>query len=133
MRHIRKGDTVAVISGKHKGKTGRVIEVLVDDERVRIEGVAPIKRHVKPGRDPKLPQGGIIEKFGTIHMSNVLPVDPSTKKPTRVGFKTLEDGTKVRVAKKSGETISAFTDMPSRTAMRSPAGGSSGSCTGRKW
>jgi large subunit ribosomal protein L24 len=106
MRHVRKGDTVMVIAGKYKKQTGKIVEVLTDKSRVRIEGIAALKRHVKPGRDPKMPQGGIIEKFRTIHISNVLPLDPSTKKPTRVGFKTLDDGTKVRVAKKSGETIS---------------------------
>ena len=103
--HIRKGDTVAVIAGKHKGEQGKIIEVLPDAARVRIEGVNTIKRHLKPGRDPKIPQGGIIEKFGTIHVSNVLPVDPQSGKPTRVGFKRLEDGRKVRVAKRSGEVI----------------------------
>ena len=85
--------------------TGKVIEVLVAKNRVRIEGVAMVKRHLKPGRDPKVPNGGIIEKFGTIHISNVMPIDPSTNKPTRVGIKTLEDGRKVRVAKGSGELI----------------------------
>lgn len=104
-RHVRKGDTVEVISGKHKGKQGKIIEVLVDKDRVRVEGVNAQKKHVKPGRDPKLPQGGIQEKFGTIHISNVLPLDPKSGKPTRVGFKVLEDGRKVRVAKKSGEVI----------------------------
>ncbi len=104
-RHVRKGDEVAVIAGKYKGKRGKVIEVLTSNDRVRIEGVATVKRHLKPGRDPKVPQGGIIEKFGTIHISNVLPIDPQTSKPTRVGHKTLEDGRKVRVARRSGEQI----------------------------
>ncbi len=104
-RHVRKGDQVAVIAGKYKGKHGKVLEVLADKDRVRVEGVASVKRHLKPGRDPKVPQGGIIEKFGTIHISNVLPLDPQTQKPTRVGFKTLEDGRKVRVAKRSGEQL----------------------------
>jgi large subunit ribosomal protein L24 len=104
-RHVRKGDLVEVISGKFKGKQGKILEILTDADRVRVEGIATVKRHLKPGRDPKVPQGGIIEKFGTVHISNVLPVDPSKKKPTRVGFKTLKDGVKVRVAKKSGETF----------------------------
>ena len=64
-RHVKKGDTVIVISGKHKGEQGQILEVLVEKDRVRIEGVNTIKRHLKPGRDPKVPQGGIIEKFGT--------------------------------------------------------------------
>ena len=105
MRHVRKGDTVEVISGKHKGLRGQILEVLVEKDRVRIEGVNTIKRHLKPGRDPKIPDGGIIEKFGTIHISNVLPVDPQSDKPTRVGFKKLDDGRKVRVAKRSGEVL----------------------------
>ncbi len=104
-RHVKKGDIVAVIAGKHKGEQGKILEVLVASNRVRVEGIATIKRHLKPGRDPKVPQGGIIEKFGTVHISNVLPVDPQSGKPTRVGFKRLEDGRKVRVAKRSGEVI----------------------------
>jgi large subunit ribosomal protein L24 len=102
---VRKGDVVAVISGKYKGKHGKVLEVLADDGRVRVEGVAIVKRHLKPGRDPKVPQGGIVEKFGTVHISNVMPLDPQSKKPTRVGWKTLEDGRKVRIAKRSGEIL----------------------------
>lgn len=105
MRHVRKGDKVQVIAGKCKGEQGTIIEVLVAKERVRIEGVNPIKVHVKPGRNQQMPNGGILEKFGTIHWSNVLPVDPESGKPTRVGFKILDDGTKVRVAKKSGTEL----------------------------
>jgi large subunit ribosomal protein L24 len=105
MRHVKKGDTVQVISGKHKGEQGKVIEVLTDQDRVRIEGVNIVKRHLKPGRDPKVPQGGIIEKAGTVHISNVQPLDPQSGKPTRVGFKTLGDGRKVRYAKRSGEML----------------------------
>ena len=104
-RHIRKGDTVQVIAGKYRGSEGKVIEVLVEKERVRIEGVNTIKKHLKPGRDQTIPQGGIIEKFGTIHWSNVLPIDPQSGKATRVGHKILEDGRKVRVAKRSGESL----------------------------
>ena len=109
MRHIRKGDTVEVIAGKYKGQTGKVLEVLVENDRVRVEGLATIKRHLRPGIDPKVPQGGIVEKFGTIHISNVLPVDPQSGKATRVGVKVLEDGRKVRVAKRSGEVIADAT------------------------
>ena len=103
--HVHKGDTVEVIAGKHKGEQGKILEVLTDVARVRVEGVNLVKRHLKPGRDPKIPQGGIIEKFGTIHMSNVLPLDPQSGKGTRVGFKVLEDGRKVRVARRSGEVL----------------------------
>ena len=104
-RHVRKGDIVQVLAGKYKGQRGKVLEVLTEKDRVRVEGIAVVKRHLKPGRDPKVPEGGIIEKFGTVHISNVLPIDPQTKKPTRVGFKSLEDGRKVRVARRSGEVM----------------------------
>jgi len=104
-RHVRKGDIVAVLAGKYKGRQGKILEILTGNDRVRVEGIATIKRHLKPGRDPKVPEGGIIEKFGTVHISNVLPVDPSNGKPTRVGHKVLADGRKVRVAKRSGETL----------------------------
>ena len=104
-RHVKKGDTVMVIAGKHKGESGKILEVLVDKQRVRVEGVNVVKRHLKPGRDTKLPQGGIIDKFGTIHMSNVQPLDPNSGKGTRIGFKKLEDGRKVRVSRRSGEVL----------------------------
>jgi large subunit ribosomal protein L24 len=104
-RHVKKGDKVEVIAGKFKGQQGTILEVLTEKDRVRVEGIAQIKRHLKPGRDPKVPQGGIVERLGTIHISNVLPLDPSSGKPSRIGFKVLEDGRKVRVAKKSGEQL----------------------------
>lgn len=104
-RHVKKGDLVAVLTGKYKGQKGKILEILTATDRVRVEGIATVKRHLKPGRDPKFPNGGIIEKFGTIHISNVLPVDPSSGKPTRVGFKMLDNGQKVRVAKRSGEQL----------------------------
>ena len=103
MARVKKGDLVQVIAGKEKGKTGKILEVLED--RVRVEGLMPIKRHLKPGRSQKNPQGGIIERTGTIHASNVMPVDPKSKHPTRIGAKTLSDGKKVRVALASGETL----------------------------
>jgi len=104
-RHVRKGDTVAVMAGKYKGQTGKVLDVLITSERVRVEGVGTVKRHLKPGRDSKVPQGGIVEKLPSIHWSNVLPLDPNDGKPTRVGFKILEDGRKVRIARRSGEVL----------------------------
>jgi large subunit ribosomal protein L24 len=103
-RRLRKGDQVVVIAGANKGQKGRIVEVLTSSGRVRIEGVATNKRHVKPGRDPKMPNGGIIEKLGSIHASNVMPVDPSSGKATRVRSKSLEDGTRVRMAK-SGDML----------------------------
>ena len=104
-RHIRTGDSVEVISGKYRGQQGKVLEILTEKNRVRLEGVGVIKKHVKPGRDPKVPQGGIIEDNPTVHVSNVLPLDPTSGKATRVGFKVLEDGRKVRYFKSNGEVV----------------------------
>ena len=99
---IRKGDRVKVIAGRSKGKIGDVLRVLAADERVVVSGVNVIKRHTKPSRTE---QGGIIEREAAIHVSNVALIDPKSDKPTRVGFKFLEDGRKVRFARGSGETI----------------------------
>ena len=98
---IKKGDTVQVITGNDVGKTGRVIKVFLNRNRVVVEGVNLVKKHARPTQDP--PQGGIIEKEATIHISNVMMV--SAGKPTRLGYKTLEDGRKVKFAKKTGEII----------------------------
>lgn len=100
--HIKKGDKVIVITGKDKGKTGTVIEALPKRDRVVVEGVNIVKKHQKPTQ--MNPEGGITEFEGAIHVSNVMLLDPKTNKPTRVGTK-IEDGKKVRVAKKSGEII----------------------------
>ena len=105
MMRIRRGDKVGVISGKYRGQTGVVLEILATKGRVRIEGVAPIRRHLKPGADSKVPDGGIVERLGSIHLSNVLPLCPKTQKTTRVGFRLGADGKKVRVAKVSGEEL----------------------------
>lgn len=95
---IKKGDTVKVIAGKDKGKTGRVIEVLRAENRVRVEGVAAYKRHLKPGRSKIEPNGGIVELNAPIHASNVMVVDPASGEPTRIGYK-IDDGKKVRVGR----------------------------------
>ena len=100
---IKTGDEVIVIAGKEKGKKGKIIAVLPKKNRVVIEGVGMIKRHTKPNF--KYPDGGIIEREAPIHASNVMIVDPKTGQPTRVGYKVLQDGTKVRFAKKSGEVL----------------------------
>ncbi|RXK18676.1 50S ribosomal protein L24 [Macrococcus sp. DPC7161] len=100
--HIKKGDKVIVITGKDKGKTGTVIEALPKKDRVVVEGINIVKKHQKPTQ--MNPEGGITEIEAAIHVSNVMLVDPKTNKPTRVGVK-VEDGKKVRVAKKSGEII----------------------------
>jgi large subunit ribosomal protein L24 len=100
---LRKGDLVVVISGKNKGKQGKVARVLADSDRVIVEGLNLIKRHTRP--TAKNPSGGILEKEAALHMSKVMPVDPKTGKPTRVRFKTDEKGHKVRIAVKSGEEL----------------------------
>jgi len=100
---IRKGDNVIVISGKDKGKTGKVTRVLSEDDRLVIAGVNLVKRHSRP--TPKNPSGGILEREQPIHACKVMPIDPKTGKGTRVRFKELEGGKKVRVAAKSGEEI----------------------------
>ncbi len=99
---IKKGDQVIVISGRDKGKTGEVLRVVVADNRAVVQGVNMIKRHTR--QTPGQP-GGIIEKEAAIHISNIAHVDPTSQKPTRVGFKFLEDGRKVRFAKRSGEVL----------------------------
>ena len=103
MKKIRKGDTVVLITGRDKGRRGAVIEVLADD-RVRVEGLNISKKHQKP--NPQMgQQGGIIEREAPLHVSNVLIVNPATQKGDRVGFKSLEDGRKVRVFKSNKEMV----------------------------
>lgn len=101
--HVKKDDTVFVITGKDKGKKGRVIAAFPRENRVLVEGVNMIKKHSKPSQQN--PQGGIITQEAPIHVSNVMLVDPKSGQPTRVGYKVLDNGQKVRVAKKSGEVI----------------------------
>ena len=98
---IKKGDSVQVITGNDKGKIGRVIKVFLNRDRVVVESVNIVKKHTRPTQDN--PQGGIIEKEASIHISNVMMV--ASGKPTRVGYKTLEDGRKVKFAKKTAEVI----------------------------
>lgn len=99
---IKKGDTVIVNAGKDKGKKGEVLQTMPTKSRVLVKGVNVVKKHQKP---TQLAPGGIQEKELSIHVSNVSLADPKTDKPTRVGYTTLKSGKKVRVAKKSGETI----------------------------
>lgn len=101
---IKKGDSVVVIKGKNKGKRGKVLKMLTAKGRVIVEKVNMTKHHSKPSQAN--PQGGIVEKEGSLAISNVMLLDPKTNRGTRVGFKVLEDGTKVKVARGSGETIS---------------------------
>ena len=100
---VKKGDTVIVIAGKDRDKKGKVLAAYPREGRVVVEGVNIVKRHVKPGMAN--PEGGIVEREAPLHVSNVAHVDPKTGGATRVGFRILPDGTKVRYAKKSGETI----------------------------
>ena len=101
---IKKGDKVVVITGRDKGKSGDVLRVLRMENRVIVQGVNKVKRHTRPGAGQP---GGIVEKEAAIHISNVAHVDPKSGKPTRVGYKFLEDGRKVRFAKRSGEVLDA--------------------------
>jgi large subunit ribosomal protein L24 len=99
---IKKGDTVVVITGRDKGRQGEVLRVFPAESRLIVQGVNIAKRHTKPSMGNP---GGIIEKELTIHVSNVAHVDPQSQRPTRVGYRRLDDGRKVRVARRSGEVI----------------------------
>ncbi|MCL2700692.1 MAG: 50S ribosomal protein L24 [Phycisphaerae bacterium] len=101
--HVKKGDIVVVLAGDDKGKTGEVISVYPRDSKVLVQGVNRVFKHLKPSRQH--PRGGRIQKEMPIHISNVLPLDPKTSKPTRVAFRTNEDGVKERVAKRSGQVL----------------------------
>jgi large subunit ribosomal protein L24 len=101
--HIKKGDMVFVNTGVDKGKTGRVLEVLVGKNRAVVEGINIMSKHTKP--NAKSPNGGIEKKEASVHISNLNPVDPKTGKPTRIGRKEGSNGKLVRYAKKSGEEI----------------------------
>jgi large subunit ribosomal protein L24 len=98
----KKGDTVIVMTGRDKGKRGEILRVLPAAQRVYVQGVNIVKRHT---RATQTQTGGIVEKEAPIHMSNLAHIDPKTDEPTRIGFKFMEDKTKVRYAKRSGEII----------------------------
>ena len=99
---VKKGDNVVVISGRDKGKQGEVLRVFPSESRLVVQGVHVARRHTRQRMgDP----GGIVEKELTIHVSNVAHIDPTSGKPTRVGFKILDDGRKVRIARRSGEVL----------------------------
>jgi len=101
--HVRKGDTVELIGGKHRGKRGKVLKVLRKDGKVIIEGVNLVKRHTRPTQ--KLPQGGIVEKEAPVYAARVMLVCPKCGKAARVARGYLPDGTKVRVCKNCGEQV----------------------------
>ncbi|WP_047153264.1 50S ribosomal protein L24 [Aneurinibacillus tyrosinisolvens] len=100
--HVRTGDDVVVITGKDKGKKGRILSAYPKTGRVLVEGVNMVKKHTRP--NPSNPQGGIVTQEAAIDASNVMIVDPKSGEPTRIGHKIV-DGKKVRIAKKSGETL----------------------------
>ena len=102
---IKKGDTVYVLTGREKGKTGKVLDIDHEKQRAVVEKLMAFKRHYKRGRNPAQPQGGIVEVNGSIHLSNLSLIDPKSKKPTRIGTKVLENGKRVRIAKRSGAQI----------------------------
>ncbi len=104
-RHVKKGDIVEVVTGREKGKRGKILRVFPDGWVV-VEKVNLVRRHTRPSRG--LQQGGILEKEGKIHVSNVLPIDPKTSRPTRVRHQRLEDGRRARLGQRSGEMLDTF-------------------------
>ncbi|MDE3059452.1 MAG: 50S ribosomal protein L24 [Pseudomonadota bacterium] len=100
---VKKGDEVIVIAGREKGKKGKIREMITDKSRVVVEGVNMVKRHQKPSQAN--PQGGIVEKEASLHVSNVALIDPKSGKPTRAGYKLSDNGTKQRIARRSGEAV----------------------------
>lgn len=101
---IKKGDTVVVIAGRDKGKTGEVLKIVTSTNRAIVSGINLIKKHEKPSAAGN---GGIVSKEAAIHLSNIAIADPKDGKATRIGFSVSKDGKKQRVAKRSGETLSA--------------------------
>jgi large subunit ribosomal protein L24 len=101
--HIKKGDTVYVISGEDKGKQGKVLSVNIEDQRAIVEGLNLVSKHTKP--NAKNPQGGIVKQEAPIHVSNLQLIDPKSGKPTRIGRRKNDEGKTVRYSKKSGEEI----------------------------
>jgi len=99
---VKKGDTVVVISGRDKGKRGEILRVLPTENRLIVQGVHIARRHTKQSLGQP---GGIVDKELTIHVSNVAHIDPQSNRPTRVGYRTLDGGRKVRVARRSGEVL----------------------------
>lgn len=101
--NIKKGDTVYIIAGKEKGKTGKVTKILADQNKAVVDKLNIVKRHTKPTQ--KNPTGGIVEKEAGIHISNIMLFDTKANSPTRVGYKFNDSGKKVRISKKTGEEI----------------------------
>lgn len=103
MSTIKKGDTVLVLAGKDRGKKGRVLETLSSRQRLLVEGVQTVRKHIRPSATH--PKGGVIPKEMPIHRSNVALLCPKCNRPTRLGTKSLEDGRRMRICKKCGETL----------------------------
>lgn len=103
MQRVKKDDNVVVVAGKNKGTRGKVLRVLAGDDKVIVEGVNVITKHIKPSQQS--PQGGRVKKEAPIHVSNVMLADPKDGKPTRVRVQTLESGERVRIAVRSGEQL----------------------------
>ena len=104
MSPVRKNDMVVVRAGKDRGKRGRVLRVLTDKNRVVVEGVNMIKRHTRPNPQKNI-KGGIVEREAPIHASNVMLLDPDSNEATRLGIRTLPDGRRVRISRKSGTVV----------------------------
>jgi len=102
---IKKNDLVEILAGRDKGRQGKVLEIIAGTERVRVEGVNTIKRHVKAGRDPKAPQGGIIEASAPLHISNVRLICAHCGKPTVAKMRTRDDGKRLRYCPKCNEAL----------------------------
>ena len=102
MNRIKKGDTVVVLAGKDKGRSGTVTRMILKDDRAVVQGINMVKRHT---RQSQTSEGGIVSQEASIHLSNLALADPKDGKATRVGIKTTDDGKRVRFAKRSGETI----------------------------
>jgi large subunit ribosomal protein L24 len=117
--HVRKNDQVVVISGKDRGKRGRVLEVYPGNGRALVEGVNIVQRHTKPNPQRNI-KGGIASKEAPIHVSNVMLIDPEGGRPTRVGYRVEQDGTKTRIARRSGAALGALTREQERRG-RGPA------------
>lgn len=100
---LKRNDSVQIVSGEHKGRTGKIIRIIVSKNRAVVGGENMVKRHTKPTQ--KNPQGGIIEKEASIHLSNLMLVCPKTGKPTRIGTRVLENGKRVRYSKKAKELV----------------------------
>lgn len=102
--HVKKGDTVEVLSGKDRGKRGKILKVIPREGKILVDGINVVKRHTRP-RPPKVPQGGILEKAMPIYSSRVMLVCPSCNEATRIGKNVLDDGTRARACKSCGKEI----------------------------